>query len=157
MKKLLVTGSSGLIGSEVVTYFDAKSWQVAGVDNNMRRSFFGEQGDTRWNQRRLVATCRHFTHYELDIRERERRRTRCPIGGSLREQQAQLAGPVEPIHRPIQTRPGSNRPGTRVGSLRPRQRGARRAGANPPLCLFISGASFGWRSHRSRSAIQARD
>ena len=61
MKKLLVTGSSGLIGSEVVTYFDAKSWQVAGVDNNMRRSFFGEQGDTRWNQRRLVATCRHFT------------------------------------------------------------------------------------------------
>jgi len=72
MKKLLVTGSSGLIGSEVVTYFDAKSWQVAGVDNNMRRSFFGEQGDTRWNQRRLVATCRHFTHYELDIRERER-------------------------------------------------------------------------------------
>jgi len=72
MKKLLVTGSNGLIGSEVVTYFDAKNWQVAGVDNNMRRSFFGEQGDTRWNQRRLVATCRQFTHYGLDIRERER-------------------------------------------------------------------------------------
>lgn len=72
MKEILVTGSSGLIGSEVVTYFDAKHWQVAGVDSNMRRIFFGEQGDTRWNQRRLVATCQHFTHYELDIRERER-------------------------------------------------------------------------------------
>jgi len=47
MKKILVTGSSGLIGSEVVSYFDAKHWQVAGADNNMRRSFFGEQGDTR--------------------------------------------------------------------------------------------------------------
>ena len=38
-----------MIGSEVVTYFDAKHWQIGGVDKNMRRSFFGEQGDTRWN------------------------------------------------------------------------------------------------------------
>lgn len=70
MKKLIVTGSNGLIGSEVVTYFDARGWQVFGVDNNMRRDFFGEKGDTRWNQHRLEATCRHFSHHELDIRDR---------------------------------------------------------------------------------------
>lgn len=71
MKKLIVTGSNGLIGSEVVTYFDARGWQVFGVDNNMRLDFFGEKGDTRWNQRRLEASCRNFKHYELDIRDRQ--------------------------------------------------------------------------------------
>jgi CDP-paratose 2-epimerase len=70
LNKLIVTGSNGLIGSEVVAYFDALGWQVFGVDNNMRREFFGEKGDTRWNQRRLEATCQHFTHFELDIRDR---------------------------------------------------------------------------------------
>lgn len=69
--RLLVTGSSGLIGSEVVAYFDSLRWDVHGVDNNMRASFFGEKGDTRWNQRRLEATCGHFKHHELDIRDRE--------------------------------------------------------------------------------------
>ncbi|MGQ9909430.1 MAG: NAD-dependent epimerase/dehydratase family protein [Candidatus Flexifilum sp.] len=71
MKKLIVTGSNGLIGSEVVTYFDALGWEVHGVDNNMRADFFGEKGDTRWNQRRLQETCQHFTHHELDIRNRQ--------------------------------------------------------------------------------------
>jgi CDP-paratose 2-epimerase len=70
LKKLIVTGSNGLIGSEVVAYFDALGWQVFGVDNNMRREFFGEKGDTRWNQQRLQAICKHFTHFELDIRDR---------------------------------------------------------------------------------------
>lgn len=70
MKQLIVTGSSGLIGSEVVSYFDALGWRVYGIDNNMRRDFFGEAGDTRWNQRRLQATCQHFTHFDLDIRDR---------------------------------------------------------------------------------------
>lgn len=71
-KKLLVTGSNGLIGSEVVTYFDSQGWQVFGIDNNMRRDFFGEKGDTRWNQQRLQQICRDFTHYEADIRDRAR-------------------------------------------------------------------------------------
>ncbi len=70
MRKLLVTGSSGLIGSEVVTYFDALGWEVHGIDNNMRAEFFGPSGDTRWNQRRLEARCRNFRHHELDIRDR---------------------------------------------------------------------------------------
>ncbi len=70
MNTLIVTGSNGLIGSEVVTYFDARGWRVIGVDNNMRRDFFGEKGDTRWNQQRLETTCQHFEHVELDIRDR---------------------------------------------------------------------------------------
>jgi CDP-paratose 2-epimerase len=69
--RILVTGSSGLIGSEVVCYFDALGWEVHGIDNNMRASFFGPQGDTRWNQRRLQASCQRFTHHELDIRDRQ--------------------------------------------------------------------------------------
>ena len=71
MPKLIVTGSNGLIGSEVVTYFDQSGWQVVGIDNNMRRDFFGEQGDTRWNQYRLEANCSNFKHCELDIRDRQ--------------------------------------------------------------------------------------
>jgi CDP-paratose 2-epimerase len=71
MKKLLVTGSNGLIGSEVVTHFDARGWQTFGVDNNMRREFFGPKGDTRWNQQRLLASCANFTHHEVDIRNRQ--------------------------------------------------------------------------------------
>jgi CDP-paratose 2-epimerase len=70
MKTLLVTGSSGLIGSEVVAYFASMGWKVHGVDNNMRADFFGQGGDTRWNQRRLEATLANFAHHELDIRDR---------------------------------------------------------------------------------------
>lgn len=70
MRTLLVTGSCGLIGSEVVTYFDAQGWQVVGVDNNMRRELFGELGDTSWNRQRLISTCRAYRHFDLDIRNR---------------------------------------------------------------------------------------
>ncbi len=70
MKKLLVTGSSGLIGSEVVEHFCKLGWDVHGVDNNMRADFFGGGGDTRWNQRRLLAAHKNFHHHELDIRNR---------------------------------------------------------------------------------------
>lgn len=68
--KLLVTGSSGLIGSEVVDYFCKLGWQAHGLDNNMRADFFGSQGDTRWNQRRLKELHPTFQHHELDIRDR---------------------------------------------------------------------------------------
>lgn len=70
MPKLLVTGSSGLIGSEVVRYFDRLGWELYGVDNNMRADFFGPKGDTRWNQKQLEASCKHFKHIELDLRDR---------------------------------------------------------------------------------------
>lgn len=70
--RLLVTGSSGLIGSEVVTHFASAGWTVHGVDNNTRADFFGPQGDTRWNQQRLIAQFKNFNHHELDIRDRAR-------------------------------------------------------------------------------------
>lgn len=70
MKRLLVTGSSGLIGSEVATALAGAGWEVHGLDNNMRADFFGPPGDTRWNQRRLVSTLGCFHHHEIDIRDR---------------------------------------------------------------------------------------
>jgi CDP-paratose 2-epimerase len=71
MKKLLVTGSSGLIGSEVCIYFAEGGWEIHGVDNNQRAVFFGPQGDTRWNQSRLTKSLqKQFIHHEVDIRDR---------------------------------------------------------------------------------------
>lgn len=70
--KVLVTGSSGLIGSEAVEYFDRKGHRVYGMDNNMRRRFFGPTGDTAWNLRRLQESTRRFTHVDVDIRFRKR-------------------------------------------------------------------------------------
>ena len=70
--QVLVTGSSGLIGSEAVVFFDRLGFPVTGVDNNMRADFFGPQGDTTANRRRLEADCRAFQHVELDIRDRPR-------------------------------------------------------------------------------------
>jgi CDP-paratose 2-epimerase len=71
VKKLLVTGSSGLIGSEVCVYFAKQGWEIHGIDNNQRATFFGAQGDTRWNQHRLQETIKGFVHHELDIRDRQ--------------------------------------------------------------------------------------
>jgi len=67
----LVTGSSGLIGSEAVSFLDERGWSVHGVDNNMRRDFFGEHGDTTWNLERLRNSTRRFEHHDVDIRNRE--------------------------------------------------------------------------------------
>jgi len=70
-KALLVTGSSGLIGSEVAVYFARElGYTVHGVDNNQRAVFFGPPGDTRWNQQRLQRELPGFQHHELDIRDR---------------------------------------------------------------------------------------
>lgn len=69
--KLLVTGSSGLIGSEVCMHFSELGWEIHGVDNDQRGVFFGPQGDTRWNQKRLQQLIPGFVHHEMDIRNRE--------------------------------------------------------------------------------------
>jgi CDP-paratose 2-epimerase len=71
MRAAIVTGSSGLIGSEMVAYLDARGWETHGVDNNMRRDFFGPEGDTTPNLERLLRGTRRFTHHALDIRDRE--------------------------------------------------------------------------------------
>jgi len=70
--KLLITGSSGLIGSEVCRYFGTEhGYLIHGIDNNQRAVFFGPQGDTRWNQERLITEVPNFTHHELDLRDRQ--------------------------------------------------------------------------------------
>ena len=70
-RKILVTGSSGLIGSKAVEYFDGQGHHVVGVDNNMRAFFFGPPGDTLWNLERLKNATRHFASLALDIRDRD--------------------------------------------------------------------------------------
>jgi CDP-paratose 2-epimerase len=67
---ILITGSSGLIGSEAVEYFDRQGYHVVGIDNNMRREFFGPAGDTNWNLERLKCATQNFRHYAVDIRNR---------------------------------------------------------------------------------------
>jgi len=67
-KIILVTGSSGLSGSEVVTYFHNQGFTVHGIDNNQRAEFFGVQGDTGWVTQRLTSTLPGFRHHHQDIR-----------------------------------------------------------------------------------------
>jgi CDP-paratose 2-epimerase len=69
---ILVTGSSGLIGSEAVEYFDKQGHRVIGVDNNMRHVFFGPAGDTTWNLERLKNATSRFEHRDQDIRDRRK-------------------------------------------------------------------------------------
>ncbi|MEZ4726567.1 MAG: NAD-dependent epimerase/dehydratase family protein [Caldilineaceae bacterium] len=70
--KILVTGANGLIGSEAVMFYDQQGHTIIGVDNNMRRVFFGAKGDTLWNQARLLTHTQRFTPLAIDIRDRER-------------------------------------------------------------------------------------
>jgi CDP-paratose 2-epimerase len=81
MKTMVVTGSSGLIGSECVAYFDSRGWTVCGIDNNMRKDFFGPDGDTTWNLERIRQSTRHFRHLDYDIRDRK---TMLSVFGDLR-------------------------------------------------------------------------
>ena len=71
LNKLLVTGSSGLIGSEVCNYFDNLGWMIYGIDNNQRKKFFGDLGDTSWNLNFMKENLRNFNHIDCDIRDRK--------------------------------------------------------------------------------------
>ncbi|QWD76422.1 NAD-dependent epimerase/dehydratase family protein [Polynucleobacter sp. MWH-UH24A] len=71
-KSILITGSSGLIGGEVLAYFAKLGFDIHGVDNDMRAQFFGPSGSTAWNRERLKSIFKNFHHYEIDIRDRNR-------------------------------------------------------------------------------------
>jgi len=64
----LITGSSGLIGSESVTFFADKFDKVIGIDNNMREVFFGANASTEWNTQKLIEEVSNFEHHDIDIR-----------------------------------------------------------------------------------------
>jgi CDP-paratose 2-epimerase len=69
--KVLVTGGSGLIGSEVVRHYAASGSEVLGIDNNLRSFFFGPDGDTEWNRKLLSEKYPKFQSLPLDIRDFE--------------------------------------------------------------------------------------
>ena len=70
MSAVLITGSAGLIGSEASRFYADQGAVVLGVDNNMRKDFFGEEASTSWSQRQLEADLgSRYHHYDLDIRD----------------------------------------------------------------------------------------
>ena len=71
MKTVIVTGSSGLIGGEAVEFFAGKADKVIGIDNNLRKYFFGDNGDTTWNRNRLEDKHDNFEVRGIDIRNYE--------------------------------------------------------------------------------------
>ena len=72
MKKILITGSAGLIGSEAAKFFAKKEYQIIGIDNNMRSYFFGKEASTEWNKSQLqLSLKKQYLHYDVDIRNNE--------------------------------------------------------------------------------------
>lgn len=69
MSTVIITGSSGLIGSESARYFHERGFDVVGIDNNMRAYFFGQDGAVDWNAGQLVGTLARFRHLAIDIRD----------------------------------------------------------------------------------------
>jgi CDP-paratose 2-epimerase len=70
MSVAIITGSAGLIGSEAAAFFVAQGLEIVGVDNDMRRKFFGDEASTLWNRHRLQASLgQRYRHVELDIRD----------------------------------------------------------------------------------------
>jgi CDP-paratose 2-epimerase len=84
LETVIITGSSGLIGSEAVRFFSGKGMRVIGIDNDMRREFFGDEASTDWNRKLLQEECKEFHHYSLDIRsEKEMERVFSEYGNEV--------------------------------------------------------------------------
>src|SRR5437879_4365458 len=72
MSTAIITGSAGLIGSEAAIHFASRGYEIVGIDNDMRRVFFGEGGSTAWNRARLEQKLGSaYQHHDVDIRDRE--------------------------------------------------------------------------------------
>jgi len=72
MAVAVVSGSCGLIGSETVSFFAEKGFDIVGIDNNLRKFFFGSDGSTLWNKKRLQALHKNYRHYCVDVRNQGR-------------------------------------------------------------------------------------
>jgi CDP-paratose 2-epimerase len=70
MSVVLITGSAGLIGSEAAQFYCERGHVVIGIDNDMRRSFFGDEASTRWKREALVHDYAQYSHHDVDIRDR---------------------------------------------------------------------------------------
>lgn len=71
MSIAIITGSSGLIGSETAKFLHDQGMHIVGIDNNMRQYFFGADGSTEWNTDQLKKTLKNFSHHPIDIRDQE--------------------------------------------------------------------------------------
>lgn len=69
-RSALITGSAGLVGSECVRFFSNKGFKIIGIDNNMRKNFFGEDASIEWNKKLLIEKIPGYVHYDIDIRDR---------------------------------------------------------------------------------------
>jgi CDP-paratose 2-epimerase len=69
MSVAIITGSAGLIGSEAVRFFGSLGMHVVGIDNDMRKFFFGDEASTEWNRQRLEQEVEKYEHYDVDIRD----------------------------------------------------------------------------------------
>ena len=68
--KAIVTGSGGLIGSECVRLLSEEGWEVVGIDNDMRRLFFGAEGSTKGTVEDLRQRYPHYRHFSIDVADR---------------------------------------------------------------------------------------
>ncbi len=71
MAVVMVTGSAGLVGSEAVHFYCKRGDTVVGIDNDMRKYFFGEDGSTRWNRDSLMSDYKNYIHHDVDIRDQK--------------------------------------------------------------------------------------
>ena len=69
MSVVIVTGSCGLIGSETVSFFAKEGFDIVGIDNNMRKVFFGQDGSILWNKKLLQKKYKNYRHFSVDIRD----------------------------------------------------------------------------------------
>jgi CDP-paratose 2-epimerase len=72
MSVIIITGSTGLVGSEAVNFFSDKGFDVIGIDNNLRKFFFGKDGSTIWLKNKLLKRNKNFKNLNLDIRNYEK-------------------------------------------------------------------------------------
>ena len=68
MSIVIITGANGLVGSEAVSFFSKKKYTVIGIDNNLRKFFFGEDGSTSWIKRKIIRENKNYIHHNIDIR-----------------------------------------------------------------------------------------
>jgi CDP-paratose 2-epimerase len=138
MRTAVVTGSSGLIGSELVTHLDRGGWTVHGIDNNMRQDFFGPDGSTEGNLRRLRADTRRFTHHDIDIRERDR------VTAVVREQRPDLIvhAAAQPSHDLAARRPHDDFEVNALGTLHLLE-AARQWAAESPFVFLSTNKVYG--------------
>ena len=68
MSIVLITGSCGLVGSESTKFFCEKGFDVIGIDNNLRKFFFGNKASTKWLSKILLKRNNNFKNFNIDIR-----------------------------------------------------------------------------------------